>query len=151
MKGFAQMRPFRRARQHGASAVEFVLLFPIMFAIAYGSVVYAYIYILQQAINFAAQQGAQAAVGVVPVTSPTTTQQNRLTLATSVAQSTLNWVPTGRLSYAAGAGGCTAPSGTFTFQVNFTPGGLFPMVTLPLMGSFPPVPAAMYACAVAYT
>lgn len=151
MKGFAQKRPFRRARQHGASAVEFVLLFPVMFAIAYGSVVYAYIYMLQQSINFAAQQGAQAAISIVPGTDSTVTAASRLTYATTVAQGTLKWAPTSRVSYAAPGGRCTTPAGTFTFEVDFTPGGLFPMVTLPLVGSFPPVPATMFACAVAYT
>lgn len=155
MKGTAQLGMSRRpARQRGASAVEFALLFPLMFAIAYGGIVYSYIYLLQQSINFAAQQGAQAALAVVPTSNAAATQQNRVTSATNAAQATLNWLPhaqTGKVSIPTSASNCNAPAGTFAFEVDFAPGGLFPMVTLPLIGSFPPVPVTMFGCAVAYT
>jgi len=151
MKGVAQLRlAHRPARLRGATAVEFILLFPLMFAIAYGGVVYSYIYMVQQAINFAAQQGAQAALAVVPTSNAATTQQNRLTSATNAATATLIWLPK-KVTMPPAAGNCAPPAGSFTFEVDFAPTGLFPLVTLPLVGTFPPVPATMYACAVAYT
>ncbi len=143
----------RPARIRGASAVEFVLIFPVMFAIAYGGIVYCYIYMLQQSINFAAQQGAQAAVAVVPGSDSSATQQQRVTNATAAAQATLNWLPkgqTGRVTFPTTPGNCKNPTGTFGFEVDFAPAGLFPIATLPIIGSFPPMPTNMYACAVAY-
>ncbi|HWY23568.1 MAG TPA: TadE family protein [Nevskia sp.] len=151
MKGVAQLRlAHRPARLRGATAVEFVLLFPLMFAIAYGGIVYSFIYMAQQAINFAAQQGAQAALAVVPTSNAATTQQSRLTSATNAAQATLTWLPK-KFSIPAAAANCAPVAGNFTFEVDFAPTGLFPMVTLPIVGTFPPVPAVMFACAVAYT
>jgi Flp pilus assembly protein TadG len=150
------MRPTHRAaRSRGASAVEFALLFPLMFAIFYGGIVYCYMYMLQQSINFAAQQGAQAAVAVVPATDASTTLAARETKATTTAQGILKWLPAaqyGKLTFPVNSPNCTAsaPSGTFPFEVDFAPTGIFPMTTLPLVGSFPPVPATMFACAVAY-
>lgn len=141
-------------RQRGATAVEFALLFPLMFAIAYGGIVYSYIYLLQQSINFAAQQGAQAAVAVVPSSNATTTAQSRLANATTAARNTLNWLPPTQaalVTIPSSPGNCKAAAGTFAFEVDFAPGTLFPMVTLPLVGTFPPVPVTLYACAVAYT
>jgi len=155
MKGVAQLRPGGLpSRMRGASAVEFALLFPLMFAITYGGIVYSYMYLLQQSVNFAAQQGAQAAVAVVPGSDPSATKQLQVTNATSAAQSTLNWLPSGQrglVTFPATAGRCNNPGGTFAFEVDFTPTSLFPMVKLPLVGTFPPVPATIYACAVAYT
>lgn len=148
MKGFAQLRPIRFARQRGATAVEFVLLFPLMFAIVYGGIVYSYVYVVQQAINFAAQQGAQAALAVVPSTTATATQQARLNSATTVAKATMKWLPN-KVTIPTTPGNCATQASTFTFEVDFAPTGLFPMVTLPLVGTFPPVPATMYACAIA--
>jgi len=151
MKGVAQLRlAHRPARLRGATAVEFVLLFPLMFAIAYGGIVYSYIYMVQQAINFAAQQGAQAALAVVPTSNAGTTQQSRLTSATNAANATLTWLPK-KFTIPPTAANCSPLAGNFTFEVDFTPTGLFPMVTLPIVGTFPPVPAVMFACAVAYT
>ena len=154
MKGIAQLRLGRLSLMRGATAVEFALLFPLMFAITYGGIVYSYMYLLQQSVNFAAQQGAQAAVAVVPGSDPNVTQQQQVTKATAAAQSTLNWLPTnqrGLVSFPVGAGNCRNPVGTFGFEVDFAPASLFPMVKLPLVGSFPPVPTTIYACAVAYT
>ncbi|HZR37156.1 MAG TPA: TadE family protein [Nevskia sp.] len=134
--------------------MEFMLLFPLMFAIAYGGVVYSYVYVLQQSINFAAQQGIQAAVSVIPSTDASGTAQNRLSSATTAANNTLKWLPASQfalVSIPTSPGNCKVTSGTFTFEVDFRPSTLFPTVTLPLAGTFPPVPVTLYACAVAYT
>jgi len=125
-----------------------------MFAIAYGGIVYSYVYLLQQSINFAAQQGIQAAIAVIPSTNAGTTAQSRLSDATKAAKNTLSWLPNTQaalVNIPSTPTSCKVSSGTFTFEVDFTPTTLFPQVTLPLVGSFPPVPAILYACAVAYT
>ncbi len=56
----------RRPRQiTGASAIEFALVFPMLFAIIYGTVTYGYVYYLQQRINFIAQEAVSGDVVVL--------------------------------------------------------------------------------------
>lgn len=159
MKGnrFCQ-RGWRRL-QSGAAAIEFALVFPLLIALVYGGVVYSYVYFLHQAINFAAQQGAQAALSVVPTSNAASDAATRLSRADAVAKNVLSWLPAGqagRVSTAA-TGSCTAPSGVsgFTYQVTFdlTSGGaLFPsLLALPMgIGTIPPLPSTLVACAVAF-
>ena len=161
MKGkTSRQRGWHRA-QSGASAVEFALVFPLLLAMTYGGLVYSYVFLLQQSINFAAQQGAQAALAVVPTNNSANDASNRLTKADLVAKSTLSWLPAsqqGRVSTQA-SGNCTPlPAGVngFIYQVNFDlggGGGLFPTLTaLPFgLGNVPPLPTTLAACAVAFT
>lgn len=159
MNSFTGLRLTRpRSGQTGASAVEFALVFPIMLAVAYGGIVYAYIYVLQQSINFAAQQGAQAAVATIPITTGTNpaaaTAAARAQKATDAVNSTLGWLPTAqrsRLTIPQPATGCNALNGAFAVQVNFTTSGLFAALNLPGLGSFPYMPPSLLACAVAFT
>ena len=58
-------RAFRHDRR-AVSAVEFALIFPLVFAIVYGGICYGYIYFLQQRINFIAQEAVRAAIAVAP-------------------------------------------------------------------------------------
>jgi Flp pilus assembly protein TadG len=150
---------WRRA-QSGAAAIEFALIFPLLIALFYGGLVYSYIYILQQAVNFAAQQGAQAALAVVPTSNSASDTTARLAKADLVAKSTMNWMPANQLSRVttAATGSCTLPAGTsgFVYQVNFdmnSGGPLFPAIAaLPFgLGTIPAMPANLVACAVAFT
>lgn len=58
-----------RVRERGASAVEFALVFPVLFLLVYAVIVYSYTYVLQQAITYTAQHLAEAAVAVNPTPS----------------------------------------------------------------------------------
>jgi len=146
--------------------VEFAFVFPILLAVFYGGVVYTYVFVLQQAITYSAQQGAQAAVAVVPTTDAATTSAARLVQADSAAHSALSWLPGdqyGRVSttipQSLTCGGAVAPpANSFVYQVSFNLAGggavtpLFPtLVNLPLVGSIPPFPTTLVACAVAIT
>ena len=154
-----RLQGWRRA-QSGASAIEFALVFPLLVALIYGGLVYSYVFLLQQAINFAAQQGVQAALAVVPTSNGANDSSKRMQNADLVAKSTLNWLPAAQLTRVttSAAGSCTVPSGTsgFTYQVSFDlsgSGGLFPSIAaLPFgLGTIPPLPSNLVACAVAFT
>lgn len=160
ISGTRSHRP--RLRQSGAIAVEFVFVFPILIAVVYAAIVYSYVYLLQQSVNFAAQQGAQAAVAVVPLSDAAATNSKRLADATTAAQSSLSWLPTdqvARISITSptDCGAAVAPlaGNSFVIKVNFdmnAGGALFPsIVGLPYFGNIPPLPAALNACAVAFT
>jgi len=160
MKGKTSRQRGWRRPQSGAAAIEFALVFPLLIALVYGGLVYSYVYLLQQGINFAAQQGAQAALSVVPTSSAANDAGQRLTKANLVALATLAWLPASQQSrVSTGVGGsCAVPAGTtgFTYQVSFDlggGGGLFPsLAALPFgLGTIPPLPASLAACAVAFT
>jgi Flp pilus assembly protein TadG len=154
MKGFTCQRQSRlRLGQCGASAVEFILVFPVLLMIAYSAVVYGYVYMLQQAINYAAQQAAQAAVSVLPGTSGNT----QTTTINNTVNTALAWLPASqktRLSVPSSAPLCLAAgtTGVIPVEVDFTVTGLFPvLLNLPFIGGTVPVlPAKLFACAVAF-
>jgi Flp pilus assembly protein TadG len=162
MNGFPQMP--RRPRSRGAAAVEFALIFPILFLLIYGVIVYSYIFALQSALYFAAQEAAEAAVKVDP--SASNADDLRRSNARSTAVSVLNWLPDGQKSRvlgsngdavtvnfcAAGGSGCPSDSDgvivTLTYRLR-EPTDLFPIINLPMVGPVPPMPTALTATATA--
>jgi Flp pilus assembly protein TadG len=162
MKGFMYQKWGRvRLRQSGASALEFALVFPMLMLLSYSAVVYGYVYMLQQSINFAAQQASQAAVAVLPGTAASTTTQSNLIKQT--VDAALAWLPAGQLTGRVNipvpaTSNCT---NTYTAALTTTPivvevdfklSGLFPvLINLPFIGGTVPVlPANLFACAVAF-
>ncbi|MGH8460211.1 MAG: TadE/TadG family type IV pilus assembly protein [Stenotrophobium sp.] len=145
-----------RARQTGAAAMEFALVFPLLLLLTYGVIVYSYVYVLQSSINYAAQEGARAAVGVDPAVADGTAQ------ASTTVTNTLNWLPAAQLALvgstvAACPGDALCPVGSTGVVVHVTFGPLstlFPTISLGgMMGinSVPPLPAQLTAVAVVRT
>ncbi len=155
--------------QRGAALVEFAFVFPILFLLVYGVIVYSYVYVIQQAITFAAQEGASAAISVDPTTAnPLTVQQE---VVRSTVSSTLSWLPASQRARVLGSsgervqvflcpqgtGGCPIDSNALRVTLNFTvrpsgsecsSGALFPMLNLFLVGCIPPLPETLSATAV---
>lgn len=159
----------RHARQAGAAVVEFAFVFPILFLLVYGVIVYAYVYVIQQSITYAAQEAAEAAVAVSPAQDDYFTRQQEVVRAMAV--STLSWLPPKqreRVLGAAGekvavdlclkgASGCPIDSDALRVTLRFTvrPAGsncskdaLFPMLNLYIVGCVPPLPETLTATAV---
>jgi Flp pilus assembly protein TadG len=148
-------------RQRGASAVEFALIFPIVFAITYGAIVYSYAFVLKQSITFAAQEAAEAAVDVQPgVAGYDTTVRNA---AINTAKAVIAWMPqqvrsnvVTSVEFCADSGSttgaCQSASDAVVVTITLPLGGssqVFASMVLPLVGRFPPLPATMTAQAVA--
>ncbi|MGH8458645.1 MAG: TadE/TadG family type IV pilus assembly protein, partial [Nevskiales bacterium] len=55
-----------RRSESGAAALEFAILLPLLLLLIYGLFVYSYMFVVQEAITFAAQEAAEAAVKVDP-------------------------------------------------------------------------------------
>jgi hypothetical protein len=98
-------------------------------------------------------------LSVVPTSNSANDASARLAKADAVAKNVLNWLPAGQASRVSTAanGSCVAPNGVsgFTYQVTFdlgAAGGLFPsIIALPFgVGTIPPLPASLVACAVAF-
>lgn len=158
MKGFTCQRRGRlRLRQSGASALEFALVFPMLMLLSYSAVVYGYVYMLQQSINFAAQQASQAAVAVLPGTSTTTATQ--ASAISNAVFASLGWLPAAqksRISVPTATPNClnasSFPVTPIIVEVDFALAGLFPvLINLPFIGgTLPVLPGTLFACAVAF-
>lgn len=146
-----------RVAQRGASAVEFAFVFPVLFLLVYGVIVYSYVYVLQQSITFGAQQSAEAAVAVNP--SPSETLEDRIRQRVrAVAVESLSWLPSDQRERVIGTNGdkvqvlietIDKDQSVVRVTLEFTVPGLFPTLELPLVGNIPPLPSQLRAQAVA--
>lgn len=149
--------------QAGGAMVEFALIFPLLFFLIYGVVVYSYIFVLQESINFAAQEAAASAVAVVPSAPGADAQMIQRVRNTAV--SILGWLPATQANRVlgsngdkvqatfctAGGTGCPPDSDGITVKLVFDvtqPTSLFPVISFGgFMGvtAVPPLPAQLKA------
>lgn len=145
----------RRSRQRGATATEFALVFPLLFLLLYGMIVYAYIFLVNESITFVAQEAAEAAVAVEPDTAgyqALVTQRVRTT-----AVDLLGWMPAGQRDRVVGSAGervqvqfeQSGGQDVVRVELEFDLDGFFPTVSLPLVGRVPPMPESLGATAIA--
>lgn len=59
----------RSRRERGTAAVEFALVFPLFFVVLYGIVTFSLIFVAQQNLTLAAEEGARAALNYQSATS----------------------------------------------------------------------------------
>lgn len=141
--------------QRGAAAVEFAFVFPVLFLLIYGVIVYSYVFVLQESINYAAQQAAEAAVAVKPdiagYDAAATVQ------ARTMAARVLQWLPTSQQQRVLGEAGDkvevsfgnAGDSDVVQVRLRFSLPGLFPVLKLPIVGEVPRLPQQLIAQAVA--
>ena len=142
-------RRLRHGPQRGAALIEFALVLPLLLTIAVGIVYYGYAFVLKAATESAAQNGAQEAVAL----SPLSDDYDPGARAQKVALDSLDWLPEG-VREAAGvaqASECDA-SGLFGVRVRIDLSGRANTVLPQLeLGGFkiPPRPPVIesYACA----
>lgn len=144
-------------QQRGAVAVEFALVFPILFLLMYGIVVYSYVFVLNSALNYAAQESVASALRVAPGEP----NSRRETEALQRARDALNWLPAGQRNRIFGQSGsivrfgedCPLAPESDCIRVRLVmplqAPALFPVLRLPLVGAVPPLPEALRAEAVA--
>lgn len=166
--------PIARRRQFGAAAVEFALVFPMLFVVTYGAIIYSYIYVLRQSLTYAAQEAAQAAVGVQPGVTGYDDRVKQTAVNTAIAA--ISWMPSSvRTAISVDASDVTICRGPSTgacasllpgdvavvvrLELPLANGGggagrrdvspLFATFTMPPFGRFPPLPNIMAGQAVA--
>jgi Flp pilus assembly protein TadG len=86
-------RQKQRQRQRGSMAVEFAIIFPLFFYVFYAIVTYSLIFVAQQSLTLAAEEGARAALRYQ--TGASTVAQSlalRSTAACQTAQNLTNWL-----------------------------------------------------------
>lgn len=133
--------------EQGATAIEFALVFPLFLAIFIGMVTFAMVFVLQQSMTFAVEEGARAAIAVDPAAySPggildvpsfqaavTTLARQRITNALQWLPGTLenNAVPTVALQ-AIPSGGTTV---VVTVRYPYRAHPIIPIIPLPFVGA----------------
>jgi hypothetical protein len=153
------MRTFRRCSprvQSGAAMVEFAFVFPLLFFLLYGTIVYSYIFVVQSSLNFAAEQAAQSAVAVSPDAPRSLVTDRAIATATNL----LIWLPTALRP--AGFVSVSLPGVTPTAcpgSTALSPGpsdvvvticvsninSVFPQISIPGIGAAPPFPSRLGA------
>ncbi|MEQ9479623.1 MAG: pilus assembly protein [Algiphilus sp.] len=149
-----------RGGQHGLVAVEFAIVFPLLFMLTYATIVYSYVFVINESIHYAAKTAAESAVRVDPQAADYTTLVR--TTARNAASNTLAWMPAAQRARFADQEGDLFGTVTIEeldgnpivrvvldFDVSATTPAIFPVISLPLVGDVPPMPARMQASAVA--
>lgn len=147
-----------RKSQTGVAAIEFALLFVVFFSLFYAMVSYALVMLLQSAFVHAAEEGARAAIAVDRLAYA----NNQAYLSNgveprvrSVVGNALDWLPAKPKSKVLGAGNSqvqlTVNGSRLTVRVvysGYANDPLMPILTLPLIGQIPQVPADLAGNAV---
>jgi Flp pilus assembly protein TadG len=145
-------------REKGLVAIEFMMLFMLFFTLFYALVSYALVMLMQSAFVHAAEEGARAAIAV-----------DRLAFANnlaylsngvdpkvrSVVGDALNWLPARPRDKVLGTGNSRVQlsmnGNQLTVSVvysGYTADPLIPMLTFPIIGQIPKVPADLAGKAV---
>ncbi len=137
--------------------MEFAFIFPLLFFLMYGVIVYSYLFVIQESLHYAAQEAAEAAVKVDDRMADA--DQLRIRYARETAARVLSWLPADQRRRVLGDGNQrivvefgTAPdpgTDTIIVQLTFEVDGLFPVLSLAFVGQVPPMPSQLRAQAVA--
>jgi Flp pilus assembly protein TadG len=144
--------------QKGSVAIEFVMLFLVFFALFYAMVNYALVMLMQSAFVHAVEEGARAAIAVDRLA-----YANNLVYLSNgvdpkvrtVVGNSLNWLPAKPKDKVLGAGNSKVQlsmnGNQLTVRViysGYVNDPLIPMLTLPIIGQIPKVPADLAGTAV---
>jgi Flp pilus assembly protein TadG len=128
-------RRLRRASERGTAAIEFALVFPVLFAVLYGIVTYSVIFVAQQSLTLAAEEGARAALNYQSAANAAAALAARGQNACAAASNAAGWLQA-NASCAAHAQACSYDASMdcieVTLSYNYASHPLLP--TLPLVG-----------------
>ncbi|CAB3760622.1 TadE/TadG family type IV pilus assembly protein [Paraburkholderia humisilvae] len=79
-------------RERGVAAVEFALLFPLFFIIFYAIVTFSLIFVAQQSLTLAAEEGARAALNFQQADTVADALAKRVAAACAAATGMENWL-----------------------------------------------------------
>lgn len=136
----------RPSRQRGAAAIEFVPLFMLLLGLLYATISFGMIMLVQQALTYTAAEGARAAVKVEPAAYTTVTayQSAARNVVRTQAEKDLAWMSDQlRSKILAGISVTWNTSGAMEVHVryaDYAQDPLLPSLTLPGIGTVPPLP-----------
>lgn len=141
----------RRTAQRGVAAIEFAIIFVLLFAIFYALVSYTFPLFIVQSLNHAAAQGARAALSVDTSTDTATYQTNVTKVVNIEITQQLTYLPstiTSNLTHEIKFN--TPNAGDLTVVIsypNYKTNPMVPAITLPVIGTVPQVPDSLSASA----
>ena len=114
-------RTRRSLRTHlaGSAAVEFALVFPLLFVVLYGIVTYSVLFVAEQSLTLAAEEGARAALDYQSATTLTAELSARSSNACNVANQAAGWLRA-HAQCAAQAQACSYDGAMSCVQVTLT-------------------------------
>lgn len=137
--------------QKGAVAIEFVMLFLLMFTLFYAMVNYAIVLLMQSAFLHAAEEGARAAIAVDRLAYPNNAAYMGNGIdprVRNVVSNSLNWLPPTLKNKVLGAVNnqiqLSMNGNQLTVRVvyrNYATDPMLPVLTLPMIGPVPRLPA----------
>ncbi|XSG85591.1 MAG: TadE/TadG family type IV pilus assembly protein [Methylohalobius sp. ZOD2] len=149
MRGKILAADAQRRSQRGAVAIEFALLFVIFFTLFYAIASYSVPLALMQAFQYAAAEGARAAVAVEPekFSDLTSYQDAVVDRVRAVVTERLEWLPEVARQEVLGINGAKVgvafDNDVVTVTVSFPDYGnqpLIPMLNFPGVGAVPKLP-----------
>lgn len=127
--------------------IEFALIFPIFFFLIYSLLGYGLLFMLEQNITLAAEEGARAAIAVDPEADDY--QATVISRARTVALDRLDWLPapqlaqiTNNITVLVGADNVATVRVTYP---DYAANPIVPAIRLPGFGSVPPYPGDIFA------
>ncbi|GAC1317550.1 MAG: pilus assembly protein [Collimonas sp.] len=123
----------RDVAQRGIAAIEFALVFPVFFLLLYGIINYAMIFVAQQSLTLAAEEGARAALRYTAIDA------DRGTAACAAVTPLLSWLVNVDKCQPPASAPCAAPSSARCITVKVT----YPYATYPLVPPLPGMSAAL--------
>lgn len=98
------------ARARGTVAIEFAIVFPLLFVMLYGIVTYSVIFVAKQSLTLAAEEGARAALNYQSASSAAAALAARSQSACSTATNAAGWLR--------GAANCTAQAQACSYDAS---------------------------------
>ncbi|WP_442783988.1 TadE/TadG family type IV pilus assembly protein [Collimonas fungivorans] len=96
----------RNRAERGVAAIEFALVFPVFFLLLYGIITYVLIFLAQQSLALAAEEGARAALRYTPI------QAQRGPNGCTTAKQLVNWLGNNATCVSTGPVTCALPLNT---------------------------------------
>ncbi|WP_232833649.1 TadE/TadG family type IV pilus assembly protein [Paraburkholderia kururiensis] len=109
-----------RRRERGSTAVEFALLFPVFFAIAYAVVSYSLVFVAQQSLTLASEEGARAALRYQKAANMSAALAARTSAACLAATNAASWLGSTALTCSPQAQNCSYDSTMTCVQVQLS-------------------------------
>ena len=155
--GMDATRGRRVSRHRGAAGIEFALIFPLLFALFYAVVGYGLTMTLVESMTSAASEGGRAALAVdwqSACPPPTNSACVQTLVQTTVRQEVgdrLQWLPAAMRTQVLGINNSNVqvtvePGNVLSVVVrhnDFRNNGFVPVITLPVLGDIPRVPAVL--------
>lgn len=126
--------------QKGAVAIEFAIIFPVLFAVAYSIIAYGMAFTLIQSFTYAAEDALRASLAAECAESICTEAELAAEVTIQVTGS-LNWLSTSIVNTAVSGDNFFACDVDRICTVELRAPPILGGLTLPIIGNVPPMPA----------